>query len=154
MNTRKHQGFTIIEVVLVLAIAGLIFLMVFLALPALNRGQRDNGRKSDVGIVTSALNTYLANNKSSFTGLTTGTLQSYVDNLAQYDKATQLTVGTGAVTAATNTIQVRTSATCPATMPAPGTLTVTLGGGSSRQAAVVTALENNGSQAQAYCQSL
>lgn len=31
------KGFTIIEVVLVLAIAGLIFLMVFLALPALQR---------------------------------------------------------------------------------------------------------------------
>lgn len=33
-NSTK-KGFTIIEVVLVLAVAGLIFLMVFLALPAL-----------------------------------------------------------------------------------------------------------------------
>ncbi|OYX35483.1 hypothetical protein B7Z00_05080, partial [Candidatus Saccharibacteria bacterium 32-50-10] len=31
----KQKGFTIIEVVLVLAIAALIFLMVFIALPAL-----------------------------------------------------------------------------------------------------------------------
>ena len=33
-NSTK-KGFTIIEVVLVLAVAGLIFLMIFLALPAL-----------------------------------------------------------------------------------------------------------------------
>ncbi|MBQ6130136.1 type II secretion system protein, partial [Candidatus Saccharibacteria bacterium] len=30
---KSYKGFTIIEVVLVLAIAGLIFLMVFIALP-------------------------------------------------------------------------------------------------------------------------
>ena len=34
MSTKSKKGFTIIEVVLVLAIAGLIFLMVFIALPA------------------------------------------------------------------------------------------------------------------------
>jgi prepilin-type N-terminal cleavage/methylation domain-containing protein len=41
INKPKAHGFTIIEVVLVLAIAGLIFLIVFLALPALQRSQRD-----------------------------------------------------------------------------------------------------------------
>lgn len=46
MNKHKlNKGFTIIEVVLVLAIAGLIFLAVFLALPALQRNQRDTQRK-------------------------------------------------------------------------------------------------------------
>jgi hypothetical protein cdiviTM7_02704 len=49
------KGFTIIEVVLVLAIAGLIFLMVFLALPALQRSQRDAQRKQDVAMVVTAL---------------------------------------------------------------------------------------------------
>ncbi|PLS80866.1 hypothetical protein CYG49_03830, partial [Candidatus Saccharibacteria bacterium] len=52
MNTKKtskQSGFTIIEVVLVLAIAALIFLIVFLAVPALQRGQRDTQRRSDVG---------------------------------------------------------------------------------------------------------
>ena len=34
---RRKNGFTIIEVVLVLAIGGLIFLMVFIALPALQQ---------------------------------------------------------------------------------------------------------------------
>jgi type II secretory pathway pseudopilin PulG len=57
------SGFTIIEVVLVLAIAGLIFLMVFLALPALQRSQRDTARKNDVGIVVAGIQSYMGNNK-------------------------------------------------------------------------------------------
>lgn len=49
MNRHKvKQGFTIIEVVLVLAIAGLIFLMVFVAFPALRRNQRDSQRRQDL----------------------------------------------------------------------------------------------------------
>ena len=40
-SSSQAVGFTIIEVVLVLAIAGLIFLMVFIALPVLQRSQRD-----------------------------------------------------------------------------------------------------------------
>ena len=42
---KNKKGFTIIEIVLVLAIAGLIFLMIFVALPALQRSQRDTQRK-------------------------------------------------------------------------------------------------------------
>lgn len=62
----KHnnfRGFTIIEVVLVLAIAGLIFLMVFLALPALQRSQRDTQRKNDMLLIMSQLRAYQANNR-------------------------------------------------------------------------------------------
>lgn len=59
----KEKGFTIIEVVLVLAIAGLIFLMVFIALPALQRGQRDTQRKNDLSRVTTALAAYQSNNR-------------------------------------------------------------------------------------------
>jgi prepilin-type N-terminal cleavage/methylation domain-containing protein len=44
-NLKFKQGFTIIEVVLVLAIAGLIFLAIFITLPALQRAQRDQARK-------------------------------------------------------------------------------------------------------------
>ena len=51
-NSKK--GFTIIEVVLVLAIGGLIFLMVFIALPALQRSQRDTQRKDDLARFMSA----------------------------------------------------------------------------------------------------
>lgn len=61
-NIQDKKGFTIIEVVLVLAIAGLIFLMVFIALPALQRNQRDTQRKNDIGRVQTAVNSYQSNN--------------------------------------------------------------------------------------------
>ena len=60
---KNNKGFTIIEVVLVLAIAGLIFLVVFLALPALQRGQRDNQRKNDAGRLISQITAYSTNNQ-------------------------------------------------------------------------------------------
>ena len=63
MNTQKNnKGFTIIEVVLVLAIAGLIFLMVFLALPALQRTQRDTQRKNDLSRFAGAITSFKSNN--------------------------------------------------------------------------------------------
>ena len=58
---KNKQGFTIIEVVLVLAIAGLIFLMVFIALPALQRSQRDTQRRNDMARLATALTQYQAN---------------------------------------------------------------------------------------------
>lgn len=61
-------GFTIIEVVLVLAIAGLIFLMVFIALPALQRSQRDSQRRTDLGKVTEAIVAYQGNNNGRLPG--------------------------------------------------------------------------------------
>ena len=69
---RKHkpyEGFTIIEVVLVLAIAGLIFLMVFLALPALQRSQRDAQRKRDIAVIRAAVENYRSNNKGVYKNL-------------------------------------------------------------------------------------
>ncbi len=65
INKPKTQGFTIIEVVLVLAIAGLIFLIVFLALPALQRSQRDTQRKQDVSRFMSQLTQYQSNHQGS-----------------------------------------------------------------------------------------
>ncbi len=61
----QKKGFTIIEVVLVLAIAGLIFLMVFVALPALQRGQRDTQRRNDVSRFMSQISSYATNNRNS-----------------------------------------------------------------------------------------
>ena len=62
-NTKSQKGFTIIEVVLVLAIAGLIFLMVFIALPALQRNQRDTQRKNDMGRLSTAIVNYTNSNR-------------------------------------------------------------------------------------------
>lgn len=69
---RKEKGFTIIEVVLVLAIAGLIFLMVFIALPALQRSQRDTQRKNDLSRLQTALTSYQSNNRGALPSGTSG----------------------------------------------------------------------------------
>lgn len=62
LNINSKKGFTIIEVVLVLAIAGLIFLMVFVALPNLQRTQRDTQRRNDLDRLSTALTQYITNN--------------------------------------------------------------------------------------------
>lgn len=61
-DTGDRGGFTIIEVVLVLAIAGLIFLMVFIALPSLQRSQRDTQRRTMAANVQKAVIQYQTNN--------------------------------------------------------------------------------------------
>src|SRR5579859_2878073 len=55
-------GFTIIEVMIVLAIAALIVLAVFWALPQFQRNSRNSQRDADAQRVTSAVNDCLANN--------------------------------------------------------------------------------------------
>ena len=62
-SSSQKPAFTIIEVVLVLAIAGLIFLMVFIALPALQRNQRDTQRKNDMSRLKTAIDSYKSNNR-------------------------------------------------------------------------------------------
>ncbi|MBR3378397.1 type II secretion system protein [Candidatus Saccharibacteria bacterium] len=91
--TKNKKGFTIIEVVLVLAIAGLIFLMVFIALPALQRSQRNTQREDDISRFLTAANDYQTNNngKTPFTN-TSGTLgvnekyvKRYIDKTCTQD---------------------------------------------------------------------
>lgn len=153
MNTRKQQqGFTIIEVVLVLAIAALIFLMVFIALPALQRNQRDTARKNDASAVAAALNNYRSQNKGTFAGttpITAARLQAYIDKLDQYE-ITSVTIPTGNPAPGTEGVHVRTGVKCPAPT-APNVTTLTPATGTSRSAIVVVQLENNGSQPLLHC---
>ena len=83
---QRSKGFTIIGVVLVLAIAGLIFLMVFVALPALQSSQRDTARKKDVSAVLSAVNSFISNNKGKFPTSTDSDNNGYSDQIESYVK--------------------------------------------------------------------
>ena len=85
INIKSQKGFTIIEVVLVLAVAGLIFLMVFVALPNLQITQRDTQRKDALDKLSSKLSTYVANNNR-------------MPSVASKDR-TLVSVGDGGVTA-------------------------------------------------------
>jgi prepilin-type N-terminal cleavage/methylation domain-containing protein len=62
---KSKEGFTIIEVMIVLAIAALILLVVFLAVPALQRSQRNNARKSDASRVAAAIVDFTSNSSTS-----------------------------------------------------------------------------------------
>lgn len=62
IKNRKEKGFTIIEVLIVLAIAGLILLVVFLAVPALQRNARNTQRKEDVASIMGGISEFINNN--------------------------------------------------------------------------------------------
>lgn len=66
IKKRSEGGFTIIEVLIVLAIAGLIMLIVFLAVPALQRNSRNTQRKNDVSSLLSAVSESANNNQGSY----------------------------------------------------------------------------------------
>lgn len=167
MNRQQtNKGFTIIEVVLVLAIAGLIFLMVFIALPALQRSQRDSARKSEVGTVASAITSYMSNNRNAIpTGAQIG---SYVtgDTSDQLESGTTIirrttsfggditltanlpgSPSTGDNTLYADQIKVYFGYKCDADN---GSLIVR---GTAKQSAVTVALENGPSSGSVYCQT-
>lgn len=81
-NINGKKGFTIIEVVLVLAIAGLIFLMVFVALPALQRSQRDTQRRQDYADLSAAVSNYATNNNGDLMRLAGGSAATSCKDLS------------------------------------------------------------------------
>jgi len=83
-RTAGQKGFTIIEVLIVLAIAGLILLIVFLAVPALQRNARNTAIKNDAASLAGGFAEYSANNDGA----------SPVAPLAQNGSAITIGVGT------------------------------------------------------------
>lgn len=160
MNTKKTtKGFTIIEVVLVLAIAGLIFLMVFVALPALRKGQRDTARKNDVSIVSTAVSNYVSANRGSYPD-NSARLRGYIDGLSSNTPITGVSIAsytTTTVSVKTGEIKVVTGATCGATAaggaPTDGVSTgsQTIAEGLSSKYVVITMLEA-GANGTTFCQ--
>jgi prepilin-type N-terminal cleavage/methylation domain-containing protein len=57
----NSRGFTIVEVMIVLAVAGLILLIVLIAVPALQRNARNQHRKTAVDLVASEVEEYKNN---------------------------------------------------------------------------------------------
>lgn len=151
MNTQtNNKGFSIIEVVLVLAIAALIFLMVFIALPALQRGQANNARKNDASTIASAIGTYRSNSRG---GLPTtyASLTEYVDNLSQLNLPATGNIPTGEGTLQSgesdenlDSVQVRLRAKCNDAADAAVA-------GTNRQAVVLTVVQTSASKYTTVC---
>lgn len=161
MNAQiKKEGFTIIEVVLVLAIAGLIFLMVFIALPALQRNQRDTARKNDVSNIASAVTSYSSNNRGAFP--TTAQLAEYVKDVSDNTVTVLVngTPGAGTLAAATGTATTATTTSAvqdglivitQRTKCGASTSGQVLSAGTNREFTVVTKIETGNGVA--FCQN-
>lgn len=140
---RKESGFTIIEVLIVLAIAGLIMLIVFLAVPALQRNSRNTQRKNDISRVGTAANDFVSNNNGTLPS-TSGdvtTITSSAGTLGQYS-ASNVSLASGAqsaLSAATgsNSMVIVTGAKC-------GTSGATVAG-QTRQMAIQYMVESSSS---------
>jgi len=65
-NSRSQRGFTIIEVMIVLAIAGLILVVVLIAIPQLQRNQRNESRRSVASRIATEVNSYAGNNNGNY----------------------------------------------------------------------------------------
>lgn len=111
LDKKKQEGFTIVEVMIVLAIAGLIILVVFLAVPALQRNSRNTQRNNDAALIASAVNECLnsRNGSTATTGAGCGVganLKSFLDTskLRQLNpNATTVTVTANATTGGSDT---------------------------------------------------
>ena len=97
-NKAGRNGFTIIEVMIVLAIAGLIMLIVFLAVPALQRSGRNTQRKSEASQVAGVVADYVSNNEGTLPS-SQATLNQAVANakLSFYTSSNVYYGGTGTI---------------------------------------------------------
>ncbi len=147
----QNRGFTIIEVMIVLTIAGLILLIVFLAVPALQRNSRNTQRKADVEAALAAISEFSANNSGAIPAVACGSAPSYTFSAGTCAAPTGTAAGfklgyftvtptlTSTVPASlpatvTDTLSVYTGATCNGNAP-------TTTGASIRSVAAVYATE-------------
>ena len=166
LDKQNQSGFTIIEVVLVLAIAGLIFLVVFLALPQLQRSRRDTARRDQVGRILASLTQNASNSGGNFPADNTEFVDFVTDNnyfgsdgdcdtsgspASPYECESFSDPSTGGITVATadgnapavGEVKYSPNAICDA-----NTLDIDASAHGDRQVAVAMGLEQGGS----YCQ--
>jgi prepilin-type N-terminal cleavage/methylation domain-containing protein len=100
LKKSNSEGFTIIEVMIVLAIAGLIMLVVFLAVPTLQRNQRNSGRRADASRIASAANDFVTNGNGAVPE-TAGNATTVLDSAGTLSNMGTLTGGGAASAPAT-----------------------------------------------------
>ena len=101
----KQSGFTIIEVVITIAIGAAVMALVLNAVAGARRSQRNNARSSDVNQIAAAINQHIAVRNSLPNDW--GQISSLVENLGHYDP------GTGTATVPLTPVPT-TSAACTA----------------------------------------
>lgn len=104
----RQKGFTIIEVMIVLAVASLIMLIVFLAVPALERNSNNTNRTSDATKISSGVNECLSNRNN------------VVASCDSNSEVVGVTLDTASLRQLT-TVNIATNAPSPAAFPANNT---------------------------------
>jgi len=101
LQKKNQSGFTIIEVMIVLAIAGVIMVALFLAVPALQRSSRNNQRAADASSIAAAVNECLnaRNGKKDSCDTTAEMVPAFLDTAVASTKLKYLTTVTFALTA-------------------------------------------------------
>jgi len=138
-KNRKQAGFTIIEVLIVLAIAGLILLVVLLAVPALQRNSRNTTIKNDAAGLAGAISSFESNNDgAAVASITSAGLISGSSGSTEQAKLQPATT-------------VATLSAAPTTVITHGTLSVWLahncaGSGSSRAVAIWYSIETTSAE--------
>jgi prepilin-type N-terminal cleavage/methylation domain-containing protein len=111
-SVKKEEGFTIVEVMIVLAIAGLILLIVFLAVPALQRNSRNTAIKNDASNIAAGINDF----KSSYEGALPTTLTNASGTVSIANGTNSVTAkvqGGTTINALTTVASTVTTATTP-----------------------------------------
>jgi prepilin-type N-terminal cleavage/methylation domain-containing protein len=150
-KTKREEGFTIIEVLIVLAIAGLIILIVFLAVPALQRNSRNTSRKEDVSRIAGSTQEVLNNNNGQVAALTSAAVQDAVGTTLAYYQSSDISVvaasGTASNGTSKETVEVYTGGKCQTGGQVDNTDT------SARQVAIAYTVETGGGEAK-VCQDV
>lgn len=68
--TKNNKGFTLIELVIVLAIGALVIAGVILAIGGAQQNRRDSARRDDLGKIVSKLENFASNNRGCYPGMT------------------------------------------------------------------------------------
>ena len=153
------QGFTIIEVLIVLAIAGLILLIVFLAVPALQRNSRNTQYKNEAERIFGAAHEFINSNNLTVptvasNSTTSGSQADAILKLSNTKNITRLDIvvstNTAAISPTTTNAFLQSAAKCGSV----GGTSVTPTTGASvgaRNVILVYAVENSDGTVNAQC---
>jgi prepilin-type N-terminal cleavage/methylation domain-containing protein len=156
---KQEKGFTIIEVLIVLAIAGLIILIVFLAVPSLQRNSRNTQRKNDIAALAGAMNEFINNNNGALPATCTagatgcgddqwvtnaGTLGSYTNTAIAFTNNTAAPTTVPTAPANGDSVTAHSFVKCAGT-------TATTTGATRRSVVLLYSVESGGGNFAAQC---
>jgi prepilin-type N-terminal cleavage/methylation domain-containing protein len=107
----KRKGFTLIEIVIVLAIAALIMVIVFLAVQGAQRSRRDTQTKNDVNRIIALAENYASANNGNYPTSKDPFQADYVD---KEFGAGKYNIAIGAGTGAVGTVNILDKGICDA----------------------------------------